>query len=77
MQRQQPKAIASEFTDIPMSAYQRALADRHMYVASILADLTLRTSIRLRSIAAAVRKLCTSASFSRFEYLKNGVVHTD
>jgi len=27
MQRQQPKAIASEFTDIPMSAYQRALAD--------------------------------------------------
>ncbi len=77
MQRQQPKAIESQFTAIPMSPYQRALADRHMYVASILADLTLRTSMRLRSIATTVGKLFTSATFSRFDYIKNGVVHTD
>ena len=65
------------FNDVPMSADERTLAEKQMYAAMRVADLTLAACRRLHSVLRDASKVVNCVLTPRSDYVKNGVVHTD
>jgi len=70
------QASVAAFEGVPMGAHERALAEKQMYEAMLLADLTLAACRRLHSVLRDAGKV-VNCMFTRTDYMKNGVVHTD
>jgi hypothetical protein len=70
------QASVAAFKDVPMNTDERALAEKQMYEAMLLADLALAACRRLHSVLRDASKV-VNCMFTRTDYMKNGVVHTD
>jgi hypothetical protein len=73
------RATPNRLSDLRMGTYERALAQRQMEEAMVLADLTLRAFSRVRTvlILSNVGKVLSGAFMQKRDYVKNGVVHFD
>jgi len=63
--------------DLALGAYERARAEKQMYDAMLLADLTLAACRRLHAVLKDASKVVNLVFTPRSDYIKNGVVHTD
>jgi hypothetical protein len=71
------RATPNRLSDLRMGTYERALAQRQMEEAMVLADLTLRAFSRVRTVLSNVGKVLSGAFMQKRDYVKNGVVHFD
>jgi hypothetical protein len=71
------RATPNRLSDLRMGTYERALAQRQMEEAMVLADLTLRALSRVRTVLSNVGKVLSGAFMQKRDYVKNGVVHFD
>ena len=71
------RTTPNRFGDLRMNSYERALAERQMEQAMALADLTLRTLTRVRTVLSNAGKVLIGALRQKRDYVKDGVVHSD
>ena len=71
------RATPNRVSDLRMSNYERARAERQMEEAMVLADLTLRALSRVRTVLSNAGKMLSGAFMQKRDYVKNGIVHFD
>lgn len=71
------RTAPNRFGDLRMSNHERALAQRQMEEAMLLADLTVRAWNRVRIVFGNIGRVLKGAFIQKRDYVKNGVVHFD